>query len=85
MLDNDDPNKFIARMGAEGLEMLLSRIQLDEDVTDAYADAVRYVEKTYYLEGGVTRHTTNAFTRLKLSSELAKRSLDPSLQDEPPV
>jgi len=29
LLDNDDPNKFIARMGADALEMLLSRIQLD--------------------------------------------------------
>ena len=29
LLDNDDPNKFIAKMGAEALEMLLSRIDLD--------------------------------------------------------
>ena len=29
LLDNDDPNKFIARMGAEALEMLLARIELD--------------------------------------------------------
>ncbi|MEQ8927573.1 MAG: DNA-directed RNA polymerase subunit beta' [Fulvivirga sp.] len=29
MLDNDDPNKFIAKMGAESLEMLLARIDLD--------------------------------------------------------
>ncbi len=29
-LDNDDPNKFIAKMGAEAIEMLLSRINLDE-------------------------------------------------------
>ncbi|MTI40388.1 DNA-directed RNA polymerase subunit beta' [Fulvivirga lutimaris] len=29
LLDNDDPNKFIARMGAESLEMLLARIELD--------------------------------------------------------
>ncbi|CAD5254609.1 MAG: DNA-directed RNA polymerase subunit beta' [Imperialibacter sp.] len=28
-LDDSDPNKFIAKMGAEGLEMLLSRIELD--------------------------------------------------------
>ncbi len=28
-LDDDDPNKFIAKMGAEALEMLLSRIDLD--------------------------------------------------------
>ncbi len=30
MLDEHDPNKFIARMGAEALEMLLSRLNLDE-------------------------------------------------------
>jgi len=30
MLDDDDPNKFIAKMGAEALEMLLSRLNLDE-------------------------------------------------------
>ncbi|MEL6557896.1 MAG: DNA-directed RNA polymerase subunit beta' [Bacteroidota bacterium] len=29
MLDDEDPNKFIAKMGAEALEMLLSRIDLD--------------------------------------------------------
>ncbi len=29
-LDDTDPNKFIAKMGAEALEMLLARIQLDE-------------------------------------------------------
>ncbi|AMM51366.1 DNA-directed RNA polymerase subunit beta' [Rufibacter sp. DG15C] len=30
MLDNHDPNKFIARMGAEALQMLLERISLDD-------------------------------------------------------
>jgi len=30
MLDDEDPQKFIAKMGAEGLEMLLSRLNLDE-------------------------------------------------------
>ncbi|MEP3389555.1 MAG: DNA-directed RNA polymerase subunit beta' [Reichenbachiella sp.] len=30
LLDDDDPNKFIAKMGAEALEMSLSRIKLDE-------------------------------------------------------
>ncbi|MFZ9046215.1 MAG: DNA-directed RNA polymerase subunit beta' [Cyclobacteriaceae bacterium] len=30
MLDDDDPQKFIAKMGAEALEMLLSRTELDE-------------------------------------------------------
>jgi len=30
VLDDDDPNKFIAKMGAEALEMVLKRIDLDE-------------------------------------------------------
>ena len=30
MLDDDDPQKFIAKMGAESLEMLLARTKLDE-------------------------------------------------------
>jgi DNA-directed RNA polymerase subunit beta' len=30
MLEDSDPNKFIAKMGAEALEMLLSRTKLDE-------------------------------------------------------
>jgi DNA-directed RNA polymerase subunit beta' len=30
LLEDDDPNKFIAKMGAEGVEMLLARIKLDE-------------------------------------------------------
>ena len=30
LLDDDDPEKFIAKMGAEALEMLLARTQLDE-------------------------------------------------------
>ncbi|BDD10955.1 DNA-directed RNA polymerase subunit beta' [Fulvitalea axinellae] len=29
MLDDEDPNKFIAKMGAEALEMLLARLDLD--------------------------------------------------------
>ena len=29
-LDDDDPNKFIAKMGAEALDMLLGRLKLDE-------------------------------------------------------
>ena len=30
LLDDADPNKFIAKMGAEALEMLLARLDLDE-------------------------------------------------------
>jgi propionate CoA-transferase len=58
------------------------RFRLDEAAVDAYADAVRYVQETYYIEGGVTRHSTNAFTRLKLSRELEKRELDPTLYEK---
>ncbi len=31
LLDDDDPNKFIAKMGADSLQMLLSRIDLDKE------------------------------------------------------
>jgi propionate CoA-transferase len=51
------------------------RFHLDEIAVDAYADAVRYVQNTYYIEGEVARHTTNAFMRLKLGNELAKRDI----------
>ncbi len=34
MLDDNDPRKFIAKMGADALEMLLSRIKLDELSTE---------------------------------------------------
>ena len=51
------------------------RFHLDEAAVEAYADAVRYVQDTYYLDGEVTRHTTNAFMRLKLGKELAKRDI----------
>lgn len=59
------------------------RFQLDEAAVDAYADAVRHVQDTYYLPGGVTRHSTNAFMRLKLGRELAKRELDPAIFETP--
>ncbi|MDK1017744.1 MAG: CoA-transferase [Actinomycetota bacterium] len=51
------------------------RFQLDEAAVQAYSDAVRYVQETYYLDGEVTRHTTNAFMRLKLGKEFAKRDI----------
>lgn len=60
------------------------RFQLDESAVDAYADAVRYVERTYYVPDGVTRHSTNAFTRLKLGRELAKRELSSSMSEAAP-
>lgn len=57
------------------------RFQLDEAAVDAYGDAVRYVQKTYYLDDGVTRHSTTAFMRLKLGRELAKRRLEPTVYE----
>jgi propionate CoA-transferase len=51
------------------------RFHLDESAVHAYAEAVRFVEETYYVPGGVTRHSTNAFIRLKLGRELSKRRL----------
>ena len=55
---------------------------LDESVVDAWGDAVRYVQDTYYREGGVRRHSTNAFMRLKLGKALKKRDLDPAIVEE---
>ncbi len=60
------------------------RFRIDELAMAAYADAVRYVEETYYLPDAVTRHSTNAFTRLKLGRELAKRKLSPSIDEQRP-
>jgi propionate CoA-transferase len=49
------------------------RFVVDDDVTDAYMDAVRYVEERYYLK--VTRYTNSGFMRLKLGKELENRRL----------
>ncbi|MEA1902782.1 MAG: CoA-transferase [Actinomycetota bacterium] len=57
------------------------RFILDETAVEAYGDAVRYVADRYYLENGVTRYSTNAFMRLKLGREFAKRELDPALYE----
>ena len=46
---------------------------VDDDANDAYMDAVRYVEKKYYLT--VSRFTNSAFLRLKLGKELEKRAV----------
>lgn len=54
---------------------------LDEDVVQAYADAVKYVADTYYLT--VSRHATSGFTRLKLGKEFAKRDIEPALSETP--
>lgn len=57
------------------------RFRLDEGAVDEYADAVRYVQDTYYLDGEVTRHSTNAFMRLKLSKEFAKRDIHETIDE----
>jgi propionate CoA-transferase len=49
------------------------RFVVDDDVTDAYMDAVRYVEERYYLK--VTRYANSGFMRLKLGKELENRRL----------
>jgi propionate CoA-transferase len=45
--------------------------EADQDVMEEYLDAVRYVEKSYYLK--VSRYTTSGFMRLKLGKELSER------------
>jgi propionate CoA-transferase len=49
------------------------RFEADPEIMDAYMDAVRYVEETYYL--GVSRYTTSGFMRLKLGKELSARKV----------
>jgi propionate CoA-transferase len=47
------------------------RFEVDDDASDAYLDAVRYVEEKYYLK--VSRYTNSGFMRLKLGKALADR------------
>lgn len=49
------------------------RFSCDEELFGLYADAVKYVEQTYYLD--VKRYTSGAFLRHQLGSELAKRAI----------
>jgi propionate CoA-transferase len=49
------------------------RFVVDDDATDAYMEAVRYVEEKYYLK--VTRYTNSGFMRMKLGKELENRKL----------
>lgn len=46
---------------------------VDDEAMDAYMDAVRYVEKKYYIK--VSRFTNSGFLRLKLGKELEKRGV----------
>lgn len=47
--------------------------EVDDDAVDAYMDAVRDVEKKYYLR--VSRFTNSGFLRLKLGKELERREV----------
>jgi propionate CoA-transferase len=49
------------------------RFGVADELLTRYADAVRYVEETYYLS--VSRYTTSGFLRLKLGRELTSRAL----------
>lgn len=44
---------------------------LDDELTDDYAEMVRYLEENYYKQ--VSRYTTSAFMRMKLGSVLTRR------------
>jgi propionate CoA-transferase len=46
---------------------------VDEDAMEAYMDAVRYVEKKYYVK--VSRFTNSGFLRMKLGKELESRQV----------
>ena len=46
---------------------------VDDEAMDAYMDAVRYVEKKYYLK--VSRFTNSGFLRIKFGKELEKRDV----------
>lgn len=45
--------------------------QIDGDITDNYADMVRYMEQNYY--NRVSRYATSAFMRMKLGQMLTRR------------
>jgi propionate CoA-transferase len=46
---------------------------VDDDAMQAYMDAVKYVEETYYLK--VSRFTNSGYLRLKFAKELGQRQL----------
>jgi acyl CoA:acetate/3-ketoacid CoA transferase len=46
---------------------------VDDEATEAYMNAVQYVETTYYLK--VSRFTNSGFLRLKLGKELERRQV----------
>ncbi len=52
-------------------------VRIDDAVVDVYADMVRTMVDTYYLQ--VSRYTTSAFMRLKLGEALADRHVAPHI------
>lgn len=60
------------------------RFQLDEAAIESYANAVQHVQESYYVDGGATRHSTNAFMRLKLDKEFDKRHIEGQVGEEAP-
>jgi propionate CoA-transferase len=53
--------------------------ELDNDLEDAYLDAVQDVDDTYF--HGVTRFTTSAFMRAKLGGTLESRGVAPHIYE----
>ena len=51
--------------------------RIDDEVLDAYARMVRYMEENFYTT--VTRYTTGAFLRMKLGDALTKRDVAPHI------
>jgi propionate CoA-transferase len=51
--------------------------RIDDEVLDAYARMVRYMEENYYTT--VTRYSTGAFLRMKLGDALTKRDVAPHI------
>ncbi len=79
--DEDDINTIVAAvdklLGPLGKRVHAvvnyERFACDDEVFAQYADAVKYVEETYYID--VKRYTSGAFLRHKLGSELGKRHI----------
>jgi propionate CoA-transferase len=51
--------------------------RIDDEVLDAYARMIRYMEENYYTT--VTRYSTGAFLRMKLGDALTKRDVAPHI------
>lgn len=67
-------DRLLAPLGRRVISIVnYDRFTVDDDVTSAYMDAVRYVEERYYVK--VTRYTNSGFLRLKLGKELENRRL----------